>query len=97
MCLHMTSTSLSLFSFSCYSDHRDLHVLTHSFPTRRSSDLVEQRRCLLVGEFPFAEEIQHGAKHRRCFLLSYRIGSEGVGDGINGLQSQHDYSPYGSI
>src|SRR3546814_15690291 len=21
-------------------DHRDLHVLTHSFPTRRSSDLV---------------------------------------------------------
>src|SRR3546814_13707383 len=25
--------------FSCYGDHRDLHVLTHSFPTRRSSDL----------------------------------------------------------
>src|SRR3546814_20591224 len=23
----------------CYSDHRDLPVLTHSFPTRRSSDL----------------------------------------------------------
>src|SRR3546814_1509087 len=22
-----------------YGDHRDLHVLTHSFPTRRSSDL----------------------------------------------------------
>src|SRR3546814_20882930 len=22
-----------------YVDHRDLHVLTHSFPTRRSSDL----------------------------------------------------------
>src|SRR5690348_18203811 len=26
----------SLFFFSCYGDHRDLH----SFPTRRSSDLV---------------------------------------------------------
>src|SRR3546814_5627378 len=25
--------------FYCYGDHRDLHVLTHSFPTRRSSDL----------------------------------------------------------
>src|SRR3546814_12468887 len=24
----------------CYVDHRDLHVLTHSFPTRRSSDLA---------------------------------------------------------
>src|SRR3546814_15599854 len=23
-----------------YGDHRDLHVLTHSFPTRRSSDLL---------------------------------------------------------
>src|SRR3546814_1987702 len=27
------------FFFSCYGDNRDLHVLTHSFPTRRSSDL----------------------------------------------------------
>src|SRR3546814_10051914 len=27
------------FFFSGYGDHRDLHVLTHSFPTRRSSDL----------------------------------------------------------
>src|SRR3546814_255697 len=31
------------FFFSCYGDHRDLHVLTHSFPTRRSSDLVARR------------------------------------------------------
>src|SRR3546814_1842696 len=28
------------FLFECSGDHRDLHVLTHSFPTRRSSDLV---------------------------------------------------------
>src|SRR3546814_14783406 len=27
------------FFFELYGDHRDLHVLTHSFPTRRSSDL----------------------------------------------------------
>src|SRR3546814_9383561 len=26
--------------FECDCDHRDLHVLTHSFPTRRSSDLA---------------------------------------------------------
>src|SRR3546814_15733893 len=24
-----------------YGDHRDLHVLTHAFPTRRSSDLAD--------------------------------------------------------
>src|SRR3546814_21169219 len=28
------------FVFEGYGDHRDLHVLTHSFPTRRSSDLA---------------------------------------------------------
>src|SRR3546814_4795707 len=28
-----------MFIFECYGDHRDLHVLTHSFPTRRSSEL----------------------------------------------------------
>src|SRR3546814_16879282 len=26
--------------FKCHGDHRDLHVLTHSFPTRRSADLT---------------------------------------------------------
>src|SRR3546814_1323111 len=29
------------FCFSRNGDHRELHVLTHSFPTRRSSDLPE--------------------------------------------------------
>src|SRR3546814_7152390 len=32
----------SSFFVECYGDHRDLHVLVHSFPTRRSSDLPEQ-------------------------------------------------------
>src|SRR3546814_12631065 len=31
------------FLFELYDDHRDLHVLTHSFPTRRSSDLAEKQ------------------------------------------------------
>src|SRR3546814_3623284 len=31
--------------FECYGDHRDLHVLTHAFPTRRSSDLPAWRTC----------------------------------------------------
>src|SRR3546814_18126730 len=33
-----------------YGDHPDLHVLTHSFPTRRSSDLniLPLRRALLT-------------------------------------------------
>src|SRR3546814_15856038 len=30
----------STFFLSCYVHNRNLHVLTHSFPTRRSSDLA---------------------------------------------------------
>src|SRR3546814_2951904 len=32
--------NLFCFLFERYGDHRDLHVLTHAFPTRRSSDLA---------------------------------------------------------
>src|SRR3546814_11282006 len=32
--------SYVVFFFEGYGDHRDLHVLTHSFPTRRSSELA---------------------------------------------------------
>src|SRR3546814_6882612 len=32
------------FLFQCYRHHRDLHVPTHSVPTRRSSDLRASRR-----------------------------------------------------
>src|SRR3546814_13474112 len=34
--------------FELYGDHRDLHVLTHSFPTRRSSDLYALGRKLKI-------------------------------------------------
>src|SRR3546814_11465290 len=35
--------SLSSFFFEGYGYHRDLHLLTHSFPTRRSSYLTRVR------------------------------------------------------
>src|SRR3546814_4195361 len=37
--------SLFAFFFYCSGHHRDLHVLTHSFPTRRSSDRRPWRGC----------------------------------------------------
>src|SRR3546814_12826993 len=33
---------LLVVCFYCYGDNRDLHVRTHSFPPRRSSDLKEE-------------------------------------------------------
>src|SRR3546814_1095736 len=44
-----TSQQLSDFFFSWYDEHRDLHVLTHSFPTRRSSDLKPGFCCCACG------------------------------------------------
>src|SRR3546814_18163832 len=40
------SCFLYMFFFQRYGDHRDLHLLTHSCPTRRSSDLADRRRVL---------------------------------------------------
>src|SRR3546814_8270819 len=34
------------FVFSWYGHHRELHVLTHSFPTRRSSDLAQKPQLI---------------------------------------------------
>src|SRR3546814_12545654 len=39
-CTTFVSLVLFFFFVYCSVDHRDLHVLTHSFPTRRSSDLL---------------------------------------------------------
>src|SRR3546814_20196986 len=35
--------NFDVFFFKCDGDHRDLHVRTHAFPTRRSSDLLRKR------------------------------------------------------
>src|SRR3546814_9300501 len=36
----------------CFVDHRDLHVLTHSFPTLRSSDLhLDPARAWLAAQY----------------------------------------------
>src|SRR3546814_8567320 len=45
LCNHF---SISSFLFYGYGDDRDLHVLTHSFPTLRSSDLVADCAYSLV-------------------------------------------------
>src|SRR3546814_17305360 len=49
------------FFFKDNGDHRDLHVLTPSFPTRRSSDLEEQRGWRLKQGKPMASQVKYGA------------------------------------
>src|SRR3546814_20825079 len=54
-------------SFFVYGDHLDLHVLTHSFPTRRSSDLLDPLLAELIVDHQFAAVIGVGLlqKERR--------------------------------
>src|SRR3546814_19249181 len=42
-CCEYCHNCLLILFFILNDDHRDLHVLTHSFPTRRSSDLARTR------------------------------------------------------
>src|SRR3546814_16918197 len=51
MCLLSRNSRFAVF-VEVDGDHRDLHVLPHSFPTRRSSDLFDDNRLLplLYGE-----------------------------------------------
>src|SRR3546814_4157222 len=39
LCLVLRHVAMFFFFFQLYGGHRALHVLTHSFPTRRSSDI----------------------------------------------------------
>src|SRR3546814_15797992 len=53
------------YFFYCYGNHRDLHVLTHSFPTRRSSEL--RGTCVAQGEPPDDDRHEladHDGDHR---------------------------------
>src|SRR3546814_18434395 len=60
--------------------HRDLHVLTHSFPTRLSSDLIETRGPTAFG--PAA-----------ALFNSYPlVHAEGVADGLR--EAQPDKRPF---
>src|SRR3546814_2931677 len=66
-----------------YCDHRDLHVLTHSFPTRRSSDLAMTTfvrvveagsfsgaaRVLGVGQPAISKSVAHLERHLNVTLL----------------------------
>src|SRR3546814_17614588 len=66
------------FCFECFGDHRGLHVLTRSFPTRRSSDLAVGigptsvgeyvRRAAVVGiTWPIPAELDDAALERALF------------------------------
>src|SRR5216110_3560675 len=74
------------FFFEGYAAHRDLHKLTHSFPTRRSSDLRrspdrrdrrgDQRRRRPIPRHPRADRRrseEHTSELQSRELISYAV------------------------
>src|SRR5205085_10227870 len=63
--IHPLNHASRFFVFHCYADHRDLH----SFPTRRSSDLMPHSAIeagladLCVSPVEIADELNRLAKH----------------------------------
>src|SRR3546814_2113440 len=65
------------FVFACSGDNRDLHVLTHSFPTRRSSDLnlgSDKARIYLK-----REDLLHGGAHKTNQVLGQALLAKRMG------------------
>src|SRR3546814_15386490 len=82
------------FYFYRVGDHRYLHVLTHSFPTRRSSDLDLKP---LVSDDRVADgDLRFGYSARRCQPATTtsgdRIGAQWPGD-VRVLGTAHQAEP----
>src|SRR3546814_9760745 len=60
----------SLFT-KCDGDHRDLHVLTHSCPTRRSSDLL----CFFPVTIGMVKGLRSPDPLQRDLLSTYSAGT----------------------
>src|SRR3546814_10160730 len=57
--------------FERFRDHRDLHVLTHSFPTRRSSDLGFDPSNVLLAGINLSEQ-GYDAEQGKLFMRNLR-------------------------
>src|SRR3546814_17172557 len=62
-----------VFFFECDCDHRDLHVLTHSFPTRRSSDLAVYQLLVALALFKIRGFLEEGLRLRTACDLECEV------------------------
>src|SRR3546814_12671751 len=77
---------LFFFFFYGYGAHRDLHLLTHSFPTQRSSDLrqqvlerfLEEHAVVLLGHEAEVRRRQHVGKRAERVVERKRLDLEDV-------------------
>src|SRR3546814_6378048 len=81
--------------FSIYGYHRDLYVLTHSFPTRRSSDLARTRLLRVQLDDQRLVDVRQDLVARRhgleCSLQTLFVDVNPVGEtGLRGDRQRFD-------
>src|SRR3546814_12615171 len=83
-------------------DHRDLHVLTHSFPTRRSSDLEVPTAASHPGDNVFFIDVygknaSYSIAYWRGSQNCHRFTGSGARDGLDYLRSEEHTSELQSL
>src|SRR3546814_10762702 len=73
-----------VFIFTWYGDHRGLHLLTHSFPTRRSSDLSWRRALRWQRPSPPHGNLLDRGRTARARMPGLRLGQHVVGLAAHG-------------
>src|SRR3546814_19430820 len=68
-------TFLLFFFFDLFGAHRDLHVLTHSFPPRRSSDLAQLPVDTVMCTVGLARRLNLGTENLRLETLARHWGA----------------------
>src|SRR3546814_20812034 len=68
--------------FDCYGDHHDRHVMTHSFPSRRSSDLGSDDKGFVGGSGQQADAADEDSKR----LPRLREGDKPAKKGVDAEQ-----------
>src|SRR3546814_10753825 len=103
------STVVVVFFFYCSGDHRDLHVRTHSFPTRRSSDLTRrglaaagradepERLALDDVEADPGDGLDRGAPSDGELHVELIDAQQGVGSEVGGAGAGHQALRPGAV
>src|SRR3546814_11840044 len=76
------------FFFYGYGDHRVLHVLTHAFPTRRSSDLQE-----LLPQVPGGELLENGHALGRTYAFRDYYRTMSFVNALAHMANREDHHP----
>src|SRR3546814_2267499 len=74
-----------------YGDHPDLHVLTHAFPTRRSSDLFRHQQHGATRGVAAKQRALRTLQHLHVFEIEQLAGAGTIAGSLRALATRRDH------